>query len=204
MAPVGVKYPCGRCGKAVRWNQSAVECEICLKWLHTKCVALIQLSTLDCNTLVRAGVALTVSPQPFHSGTVLLWIRTDPSQNHALTPPRNSLVVDYTNCRSLLPKIDELRLLADDMRLDFIALTETWLDPSIKDCYPPLAWKCHSHPQASEVAPACLWETLPQTPPLPKNSNWHLNHPPICFHPPPLFFCSPPQFLSYLHSLRLF
>ena len=40
--------------------------------------------------------------------------------------------VFYTNCRSLLANLDELRVLAARMDYDIIALTETWLDPDIK------------------------------------------------------------------------
>ena len=39
----------------------------------------------------------------------------------------------YCNCRSLLPKIDELRVLAVDSRPDVIALVETWLDQDIRE-----------------------------------------------------------------------
>ncbi len=130
-----------------------MECEICLKWLHTKCVGIdtAEYSRLqhsseswgcpDCFTsafpfwncsTVNSDDDKSISASPGCSA-INSTPATDPSQNRALTPPRNSLVVYYTNCRSLLPKIDELRLLADDTRLDFIALTETWLDPSIKD-----------------------------------------------------------------------
>lgn len=38
----------------------------------------------------------------------------------------------YTNCRSLLPKIDELRMLAQTTQPDLLAMTETWLDQDIK------------------------------------------------------------------------
>ncbi len=37
-ALIGVKYPCGDCGKQVCWNQQAVQCDACQEWLHTKCL----------------------------------------------------------------------------------------------------------------------------------------------------------------------
>ena len=43
----------------------------------------------------------------------------------------NRLSVYYMNCRSLLPKMDELRCLAMNNRPDIIGLVETWLDDSI-------------------------------------------------------------------------
>ena len=39
----------------------------------------------------------------------------------------------YTNCRSLLPKLDSLRVEALSSRPHVIALTETWIDSSISD-----------------------------------------------------------------------
>ena len=43
------------------------------------------------------------------------------------------LSVYYTNCRSLLPQLDELRALANANTPDLIALSETWLDDTISD-----------------------------------------------------------------------
>ena len=45
---------------------------------------------------------------------------------------RNSLSVYYTNCRSIMNKIDLLRGMASVEKFDIIALTETWLDMSGK------------------------------------------------------------------------
>lgn len=44
------------------------------------------------------------------------------------------LSIYYANCRSLLPKINEIRGIAMNNRLDIIALTETWLDSEVFDC----------------------------------------------------------------------
>lgn len=32
------KYPCGVCGKAVKWKQQAIECEECSIWYHKQCI----------------------------------------------------------------------------------------------------------------------------------------------------------------------
>ena len=34
------KNPCGVCAKPVKSNQQGVQCEVCYKWLHTKCIGL--------------------------------------------------------------------------------------------------------------------------------------------------------------------
>ena len=50
-------------------------------------------------------------------------------QNESL----KNLSILYTNCRSLLPKLDFLRAEALSSRSHVIALTETWIDSSISD-----------------------------------------------------------------------
>ena len=47
--------------------------------------------------------------------------------------PPNALTILYTNCCSLLPKLDHLRLLASTQNPHIIGITETWLDDSISD-----------------------------------------------------------------------
>ena len=49
------------------------------------------------------------------------------------TPNHCQLSILYSNCRSLLPKLDNLRVQANSLNPCIIALTETWLDASISD-----------------------------------------------------------------------
>ena len=46
-----------------------------------------------------------------------------------------SLKIMYTNARSLVNKINELKLLVNDCRPDIIALTETWTHDGISNLY---------------------------------------------------------------------
>ena len=45
----------------------------------------------------------------------------------------NRELVIHLNCRSLLPKVDELRAVFDLSKRLFIAATETWLNNNIPD-----------------------------------------------------------------------
>ncbi len=49
------------------------------------------------------------------------------------TPKQTSLSVLYGNSRSILPKLDHMRLLASAQSPHLICLCETWLDESISD-----------------------------------------------------------------------
>ena len=53
----------------------------------------------------------------------------------ALIPPSNNhtLTVLYSNCRSILPKNDHLRLLVTAQNPHIIAICETWLDNNISN-----------------------------------------------------------------------
>ena len=35
-----IKYPCGECGKAVKWTHRAVQCDSCDIWLHKDCMGM--------------------------------------------------------------------------------------------------------------------------------------------------------------------
>ena len=80
---------------------------------------------------------------PFHNCSSISnnWF---PSDNSSIPDPENSQTypsisshsrqycsIMYCNCRSLTPKLDTLRVQAAASSPDIIALTETWLDPSI-------------------------------------------------------------------------
>lgn len=36
--PGPVKYPCGKCSKAVKSNQKGIQCDFCDYWFHTRCL----------------------------------------------------------------------------------------------------------------------------------------------------------------------
>ena len=84
------------------------------------------------------GAALTCFREalPFHDVSCLNTTSTDTSE-----PASSDVSLDnchpcsimYSNCRSLLPKLDALRVRAASSSPDIIALTETWLDHSISN-----------------------------------------------------------------------
>ena len=49
-----------------------------------------------------------------------------------MTRPSN-LNILYFNARSLLPKIDELRVICETTKPDVVCIVETWLDGDISD-----------------------------------------------------------------------
>lgn len=79
---------------------------------------LLELPFDDCSSIFTTSILSNVS--------------TTPSEVSAGTSQQvHGLSIYYSNCRSILPKMDELRVVADSTRPDFIALTETWLGPDI-------------------------------------------------------------------------
>ena len=57
-----------------------------------------------------------------------------PICSFALPPPNvRGLKISHINTRSILPKIDSIRLLMKDKPFDIFSTSETWLNPSISD-----------------------------------------------------------------------
>ena len=142
VAPCVWKFPCGLCGKPVRKDQMGVQCEVSFMWLHIKCLGLTSLdyaglqqdeSSWCCPTCYRSALPFADS-STISSGNTSL---SDSSLSDrsllssSSVDPGRGLSIYYTNCRSLLPKMDELRLLATNTKPMIIATTETWLHGGI-------------------------------------------------------------------------
>ena len=143
--PGPVKHPCKVCDKPVKSNQRGILCECCYYWLHAKCLHMKpeeydHLTTSDeswcCPDCMKQAL-------PFHDCSNItdfsnssFSISSSPSDKQSLDNNRvrnNSCSIYYSNCRSILPKIDNLRAVADSQNPDILVLTETWLDATIKD-----------------------------------------------------------------------
>ena len=86
----------------------------------------------------RYGLHFQPNGKPSHVVLLLLLagdIATNPgpcSSTPRINNNKNALRCLYLNARSLVRKLDELQVLANDV--DLLAVTETWLRPDIKDC----------------------------------------------------------------------
>ena len=126
-------------------NQPGVQCEVCYLWYHCRCLGL---TSTDYSELQQSDDPWCCPPffkqaLPFHNCSSIS-NNCFPSVNSSIPDPENSQIdppisshsrqycsIMYCNCRSLTPKLDALRVQAAASSPDIIALTETWLDPSI-------------------------------------------------------------------------
>ena len=156
--PRNWKYPCGVCAKPVKSNQRGVQCDVCTMWLHTRCIGISneEYAELQGSDESWCCKKCLTEALPLHDVSDTDSIFDAPadstvntSQDSSLTPtsanghkenrqqqspsPPKSLSILYTNCRSLLPKLDHLRLLACTQTPHIIAITETWLDTTISN-----------------------------------------------------------------------
>jgi len=155
--PRNWKYPCGVCSKPVKANQRSVQCEVCQYWLHTRCIGMSpekysELQNSDdswcCTKCQREALPLwNISNSDSFFDTSLKTSNISAAATpagastscHAVAqpPPGDSQPLSftalYTNCRSLLPKLDHLRLLASARKPHIITVCETWLDASISN-----------------------------------------------------------------------
>ena len=138
----GPKHPCATCSKAVKSNQRGIFCEVCYQWHHAKCISMC-LSEYQRLSLSDEGWCCHRCHKeafPFHDSSR---ISTEPESSplsccsiSSDTPPLSptgSCLVYYSNCRSLLPKMDHLRATVASSTPSIIALCETWLDETIPD-----------------------------------------------------------------------
>ena len=145
------KYPCGECLKPVKNNQNGVLCASCSQWFHVKCIGM-SLSMFNSFYLVHTEEEWTCTACALPSLSDSFFENVDPaigfgdlstSIDHDINVPlvtflaeenirhNNTEMVIHFNCRSLLPKVDELHAVFESSKPLFIATTETWLNNSI-------------------------------------------------------------------------
>jgi len=146
-------YPCTSCQKGVRRNSKAIECDTCSEWTHLNCQSAITKEQYDsaqyidfiCDKCSLAELPNSESYQDPDSST---------SENEAsftedpVSVTDSETITDYDqydcfknrglhfihlNSRSILPKLDEIHLLAKSTNAAVVAVTETWLDSSVTD-----------------------------------------------------------------------
>ena len=140
--PKNWRFPCGVCSQPVRANQRGVQCDVCATWLHTRCIGIsndqyVQLQHSDdpwsCQRCLREALPLAdISSSDSIFNTSTSSTNSSDTSYQSLSPSQQVLVF-YSNCRSLSPKLDHLRLLAEASRPLIICLCETWLDESISN-----------------------------------------------------------------------
>lgn len=147
MAPRAIKFPCGQCGKPVKNSDATVFCEVCLFWLHCKCVSICSSDYRKLQHSEGGWCCPTCehSALPFADCSSLslgddkeISVTTPSTLDSTISSAAASRLsghqfIYYANCRSLLPKMDELHyLVTSSSPPTIIALTETWLNSTIK------------------------------------------------------------------------
>ena len=140
------RYPCVRCGGAVRGNSRAVSCDGCDEWTHLSCSAI---STREYRSSIITGAEIShtcnrciLLAQPLFGDAEEE--RELKEEDSGFFPSESDpkffdcfkskgLHFLHLNARSLLPKIEELRLVAQNSHAAVIGITETWLDHSVTD-----------------------------------------------------------------------
>ena len=136
--PGPVSNPCGLCQKGCRSNQRAIQCDQCDRWFHAKCLHMSQEEysrlgepslTWYCHTCLLPTADLNSVSTP-----VMIASEATPRNN---SPPvkikSRGLKIAHLNIRSLLGKLDQLKLLMSSKPFDILTLSETWLCKDILD-----------------------------------------------------------------------
>ena len=139
------KFPCTECGRGVIKTSKAIACDSCDLWTHVKCSDFpldkyneLVVSNDDfmftCRKCLLASLPNAVHDDPDSSN-----IDGDPNDNNLnnsdmfKTFQSKGIHVLHMNARSMMNKMDEIRLLAINTSATVIGITETWLDDSVVD-----------------------------------------------------------------------
>ena len=142
------KFPCTRCEKNIASNSKAISCDLCNNWTHIKCSRFMSVDKYNQLTKTNSTFAYicnrcTIETLPNSSALQ----DTSPENTLPITNVKSSDPTNYPigllqqkglhfvgiNTRSLLPKIDELRLFAHSNKSSIICISESWLDNSISN-----------------------------------------------------------------------
>ena len=157
------KYPCFMCDKGVRKNSKAISCDICDEWTHIKCCGIILTMYNEavqsegsipyvCNKCAIRSVASPDSmdiSNLFQSDGCDIDTAQHAERDTNMVAPSDQVYLNdennfkclqtkdlnflHLNARSLLPKLDEMKILISKTNAAVIEVTETWLDDSIED-----------------------------------------------------------------------
>ena len=150
------KHPCCHCGKGVTGRSRAISCDSCDQWTHNKCAGVLSNDAYDelcssggefthlCNQCTLHALPFADDsdhPAIITQGNDLLTEIVEDAADQATTERpldfeclhSKGLNFIHLNTRSLLPKLDELRILAANTKVAVIGITESWLDASVTD-----------------------------------------------------------------------
>ena len=142
------KFPCVSCSRGVTARSKAVSCNLCQNWTHIRCTGFITDSRYDklvqeeleldfiCNGCTNKEFPFSEEFDFYHSDKQTFSATKLPSSadpDHFQCFSRKGLHFLHINARSLLPKMSELRLIANKSCAAVISVTETWLDHSVSE-----------------------------------------------------------------------
>ena len=140
------KHPCTVCSKGVIATSKAVECNLCTKKTHIRCISNTARKEYEnitegekfryiCIVCQNSSENIVDSPSLDSNNIGVDDIFTTTSNNDDMYKcfDRKGMHFIHLNIRSLLPKMSEVRIIAQRTKAAVIAMSETWLDPSIQD-----------------------------------------------------------------------
>ena len=135
-SPPMVKYPCGKCSKAVAARQRGIECSRCRIWHHALCVSVSVAEynalsdDVECPWYCPSCVVSISDSQPIDTSLASVMI-----EDNSLTSvtKENGYHCCVLNACSVVSKRFELFAYLIAHQFDIVAITETFLDSTIHD-----------------------------------------------------------------------
>ena len=143
------KHPCVHCSKGVISRSRAISCDNCERWVHSRCT---QITNAEYDNIVAENAELNYLCN-ICSFDELPFANFDDDQDTTNSDPgnengssyfnpdeqffdcfkRKGLHFIHINIRSLISKLSEIKILANNSSAAVIAISETWLDSSVTD-----------------------------------------------------------------------
>ena len=142
---------CYQCFKEIKENQIAGKCTKCQRTAHIKCQKITSNSFRENqNTGKNQRICRLCSSTEEEIKTKIeineLQIKDRPEKIENITTTKNELLIIHINARSVVNKIDEIKLLCYEVKPDILCITETWMNGSVPlNAITPTGYKILRH-----------------------------------------------------------
>ena len=147
---------CRSCHKEVKWNQQALSCDKCDRWIHRVCSDVTVRVYNQCKRKTHFNWICNKCRTPEVAVDDRVDITTlnedaRPDPINVISCADKEMLILSLNCRSAINKVEEIADLITKLNPDIVCLTETWFDASVPpNAYIPYRYKIIRHDRSED------------------------------------------------------
>ena len=137
--PGPVKDPCAICQKGCRQNQKAIQCDLCDKWFHAKCIGMNNTKYRELSNPSMSWQCIKclfpACDSPVCNPSKKTCRKNGVNQGIELNPnlKKRGMKFAHVNIATLIGHYTDMEVLLDEAKVDVFAVTESRLDSTILD-----------------------------------------------------------------------